>query len=88
MKQRAQQRHKRLQPHAQDRPGRVRLLRPASGCRVVLTVKLLNRRMMKDFSSSWDIRATLMFFLKNGQQIGKLIGANKRELEKESASSR
>jgi len=29
-----------------------------------------------------------MFFLKNGQQIGKLVGANKRELEKESASSR
>jgi len=44
--------------------------------------------MMKDFSSSWDIRATPMFFLKNGQQIGKLVGANKRELEKESASSR
>jgi len=43
---------------------------------------------LQDFSSSWDIRATPMFFLKNGQQIGKLIGANKRELEKESASSR
>jgi len=42
----------------------------------------------QDFSSSWDIRATPMFFLKNGQQIGKLVGANKRELEKESASSR
>jgi len=43
---------------------------------------------LQDFSSSWVIRATPMFFLKNGQQIGKLVGANKRELEKESASSR
>ena len=43
---------------------------------------------LQDFSSSWDIRATPMFFLKNGQQIGKLVGANKHELEKESASSR
>lgn len=36
-----------------------------------------------DFSSTWDIRATpTFFFLKNGQQIDKLVGANKPELEK------
>ena len=38
---------------------------------------------LMDFSSSWDIRATpTFFFLKNGQQIDKLVGANKPELEK------
>ncbi|WVZ96715.1 hypothetical protein U9M48_042316 [Paspalum notatum var. saurae] len=38
---------------------------------------------MMDFSSSWDIRATpTFFFLKNGQQIDKLVGANKPELER------
>ncbi|XP_066308343.1 thioredoxin H4-1-like isoform X3 [Miscanthus floridulus] len=36
-----------------------------------------------EFSSSWDIRATpTFFFLKNGQQVDKLVGANKPELEK------
>lgn len=35
-----------------------------------------------DFSSSWDIRATpTFFFLKNGEQVDKLVGANKPELE-------
>ncbi|CAD6334502.1 unnamed protein product [Miscanthus lutarioriparius] len=38
---------------------------------------------LTDFSSSWDIRATpTFFFLKNGQQIDKLVGANKPELER------
>jgi thioredoxin 1 len=38
---------------------------------------------LQDFSSSWDIRATpTFFFLKNGQQVDKLVGANKPELEK------
>lgn len=38
---------------------------------------------LMDFSSSWDIRATpAFFFLKNGQQVDKLVGANKPELEK------
>nr|AAN63622.1 thioredoxin [Triticum aestivum] len=38
---------------------------------------------LMDFSSTWDIRATpTFFFLKNGQQIEKLVGANKPELEK------
>ncbi|KAL6607768.1 hypothetical protein ACP70R_040831 [Stipagrostis hirtigluma subsp. patula] len=38
---------------------------------------------LMDFSSSWDIRATpTFFFLKNGQQVDKLVGANKPELEK------
>ncbi|GJM98866.1 hypothetical protein PR202_ga15913 [Eleusine coracana subsp. coracana] len=37
----------------------------------------------QDFSSSWDIRATpTFFFLKDGQQIDKLVGANRPELEK------
>ncbi|KAG1338931.1 thioredoxin H4-1 [Cocos nucifera] len=36
-----------------------------------------------DFSSSWDIRATpTFFFLKDGQQLDKLVGANRPELEK------
>ncbi|CAL4951832.1 unnamed protein product [Urochloa decumbens] len=40
-----------------------------------------------DFSSSWDIRATpTFFFLKNGQQVDKLVGANKPELEKKVAA--
>ncbi|XP_058110718.1 thioredoxin H4-1 [Magnolia sinica] len=38
---------------------------------------------LSDFSSSWDIRATpTFFFLKEGQQVDKLVGANKPELEK------
>jgi|UniRef100_A0ACD5TL34 thioredoxin 1 len=38
---------------------------------------------LMDFSSTWDIRATpTFFFLKNGQQIDKLVGANRPELEK------
>ncbi|KAK8637170.1 hypothetical protein V6N13_064596 [Hibiscus sabdariffa] len=41
---------------------------------------------ISDFSSSWDIRATPTFlFLKDGQQIGKLVGANKQELQKKIA---
>ncbi|KAG4131493.1 hypothetical protein ERO13_D09G215300v2 [Gossypium hirsutum] len=36
-----------------------------------------------EFSSSWDIQATpTFFFLKDGQQIDKLVGANKPELQK------
>ncbi|EES19112.1 hypothetical protein BDA96_09G063200 [Sorghum bicolor] len=38
---------------------------------------------LMEFSTSWDIRATpTFFFLKNGQQIDKLVGANKPELER------
>ncbi|THU67902.1 hypothetical protein C4D60_Mb05t29620 [Musa balbisiana] len=38
---------------------------------------------LMEFSSSWDIRATPTFlFLKDGQQLDKLIGANRPELEK------
>nr|AAD49232.1 thioredoxin-like protein [Lolium perenne] len=38
---------------------------------------------LMDFSSTWDIRATpTFFFLKNGQLIDKLVGANRPELEK------
>jgi len=40
----------------------------------------------QELSSSWDIRATpTFFFLKNGQQVDKLVGANKPELEKKVA---
>ncbi|KAK9030199.1 hypothetical protein V6N11_031629 [Hibiscus sabdariffa] len=36
-----------------------------------------------DLSTSWDIRATpTFFFLKDGQQIDKLVGANKQALQK------
>uniref|UniRef100_A0A1J3D2X2 Thioredoxin H9 n=1 Tax=Noccaea caerulescens TaxID=107243 RepID=A0A1J3D2X2_NOCCA len=42
---------------------------------------------LSDFSSSWDIKATpTFFFLKNGAQIGKLVGANKPELQKKITS--
>nr|CAD1839901.1 unnamed protein product [Ananas comosus var. bracteatus] len=38
---------------------------------------------LMDFSSSWDIRATpTFFFLKDGKQLAKLVGANRPELEK------
>ncbi|KAF6143014.1 hypothetical protein GIB67_041082 [Kingdonia uniflora] len=38
---------------------------------------------LTEFSSSWDIRATpTFFFLRDGQQIDKLVGANKPELQK------
>ncbi|PIA38512.1 hypothetical protein AQUCO_02700013v1 [Aquilegia coerulea] len=38
---------------------------------------------LTEFSSSWDIRATpTFFFLRDGKQIDKLVGANKPELQK------
>ncbi|KAL8517011.1 hypothetical protein ACS0TY_015301 [Phlomoides rotata] len=38
---------------------------------------------LTEFSTSLDIKATpTFFFLKDGQQIDKLVGANKPELEK------
>ncbi|KAI4355979.1 hypothetical protein L6164_000033 [Bauhinia variegata] len=38
---------------------------------------------LTDFSTSWEIKATpTFFFLKNGEQIDKLVGANKPELQK------
>ncbi|XP_061375510.1 thioredoxin H9-like [Gastrolobium bilobum] len=38
---------------------------------------------LTDFSTSWDIKATpTFFFLKDGQQVDKLVGANKVELQK------
>uniref|UniRef100_A0A7N0V6U0 Thioredoxin domain-containing protein n=1 Tax=Kalanchoe fedtschenkoi TaxID=63787 RepID=A0A7N0V6U0_KALFE len=38
---------------------------------------------LSDFSSSMDIKATPTFLiLKDGEQIGKLVGANKTELQK------
>ena len=41
---------------------------------------------LTDFSSSWDIKATpTFFFLRDGQEIDKLVGANKPELEKKIA---
>ncbi|KAK0584641.1 hypothetical protein LWI29_016501 [Acer saccharum] len=38
---------------------------------------------LTEFSSSWDIKATpTFFFLRDGQQVDKLVGANKPELQK------
>ncbi|GAB4856215.1 hypothetical protein Ancab_014141 [Ancistrocladus abbreviatus] len=38
---------------------------------------------LTDLSTSWDIKATpTFFFLRDGQQIDKLVGANKSELRK------
>ncbi|OMO86300.1 Thioredoxin [Corchorus olitorius] len=38
---------------------------------------------LTEFSTTWEIKATpTFFFLKDGQQIDKLVGANKPELQK------
>ncbi|KAL8159039.1 hypothetical protein V2J09_000576 [Rumex salicifolius] len=38
---------------------------------------------LTELSTSWDIKATpTFFFLRDGQQIDKLVGANKPELQK------
>ncbi|XP_059668155.1 thioredoxin H-type-like [Cornus florida] len=38
---------------------------------------------LTEFSTSWDIKATpTFFFLRDGQEIDKLVGANKLELQK------
>ncbi|KAG6466355.1 hypothetical protein ZIOFF_075846 [Zingiber officinale] len=38
---------------------------------------------LSELSSSWDIRATpTFFFFRGGQQVDKIIGANRTELEK------
>lgn len=38
---------------------------------------------LTEFSTSWDIKATpTFFFLKDGNQVDKLVGANKPELQK------
>ncbi|XP_057513470.1 thioredoxin H-type-like [Actinidia eriantha] len=38
---------------------------------------------LTDFSTSWDIKATpTFFFLRDGQQVDKLVGVNKPELQK------
>ncbi|KAK1283573.1 Thioredoxin H9 [Acorus calamus] len=38
---------------------------------------------LAEFSTTWDVRATpTFFFLKDGQQLDKLVGANKPELQK------
>jgi hypothetical protein len=38
---------------------------------------------LQDFSASWEIKATpTFFFLRDGQQVDKLVGANKPELHK------
>ncbi|CAM8949051.1 unnamed protein product [Rhodiola kirilowii] len=42
---------------------------------------------LAEFSTSWDIKATpTFFFLRDGEQIGKLVGANKPELTKKIAA--
>ncbi|CAL5335310.1 unnamed protein product [Camellia sinensis] len=38
---------------------------------------------LTEFSTTWDIKATpTFFFLRDGQQVEKLVGANKPELQK------
>uniref|UniRef100_A0A5B7BKT1 Putative thioredoxin H-type-like n=1 Tax=Davidia involucrata TaxID=16924 RepID=A0A5B7BKT1_DAVIN len=42
---------------------------------------------LAEFSNSWDIKATpTFFFLKDGRQMDKLVGANKQELQKKTAA--
>lgn len=43
--------------------------------------------MMQEFSTSWEIKATpTFFFLEDGRQVDKLVGANKEELQKKVAA--
>ncbi|KAL8102042.1 hypothetical protein AgCh_026796 [Apium graveolens] len=43
---------------------------------------------LAEFSAKWEIKATpTFFFLKNGQQFDKLVGANRPELLKKIASA-
>ncbi|KAF7830848.1 thioredoxin H-type-like [Senna tora] len=42
---------------------------------------------LAELSSSWDVKATPTFyFLKDGRQVDKLVGAHKSELEKKTAA--
>ncbi|KAI3666806.1 hypothetical protein L6452_41843 [Arctium lappa] len=42
---------------------------------------------LTEFSKQWEVKATpTFFFLRDGQQIDKLVGANKQELEKKIAN--
>ncbi|RYR61513.1 hypothetical protein Ahy_A04g018687 isoform B [Arachis hypogaea] len=42
---------------------------------------------LSDFAATWDIKATpTFFFFQNGQQVDKLVGANKPELQKKIAA--
>ncbi|KAK9283683.1 hypothetical protein L1049_011933 [Liquidambar formosana] len=42
---------------------------------------------LAEFSTSWDIKATpTFFFLKDGRQVNKLVGANKIELQNKVAA--
>ncbi|KAK7287091.1 hypothetical protein RIF29_00125 [Crotalaria pallida] len=42
---------------------------------------------LADFSTSWDIKATpTFFFLKDGEEVDKLVGANKPELQRKVAA--
>nr|GEV74699.1 thioredoxin H-type-like [Tanacetum cinerariifolium] len=42
---------------------------------------------LTEFSTQWEVKATpTFFFLKDGQQIDKLVGANKPELQKKITS--
>ncbi|CAL0304389.1 unnamed protein product [Lupinus luteus] len=42
---------------------------------------------LADFSTSWDIKATpTFFFLKDGKEVDKIVGANKPELQDKLAS--
>lgn len=39
--------------------------------------------VLQDLSTSWEIKATpTFFFLRDGKQLEKLVGANKPELQK------
>lgn len=50
---------------------------------VAFCIEIVNGMLMQDFSTQWDIKATpTFFFLRNGEQFDKLVGANKPELLK------
>ncbi|PAN32446.2 hypothetical protein PAHAL_5G487100 [Panicum hallii] len=59
----------------------------ASWCGPCRVISPVYAEMSQELSKTWGIRATpTFFFLKNGQQMDKLVGANKAELQKKVAA--
>ncbi|KAI8564405.1 hypothetical protein RHMOL_Rhmol03G0178700 [Rhododendron molle] len=61
--------------------GNVHLITSTQGWEDKISESSRDRKI--EFSTSWDIKATpTFFFLKDGRQIDKLVGANKQELQR------
>lgn len=47
---------------------------------------MLSFGVLQELSSSWNVKATPTFyFLKDGRQLDKVVGANKKDLQKKTA---